>query len=188
MLFLLKRTWLPALLATALLAAVGLILRWLWGGGPQFGISVHSALLGIGVVGGVLASDVSLHGFFCLLFGERYRRRHQELAVIFRHQRLSAIFAGALMAGLGEELVFRGLGTSGAYLISAAVLFGLLHHIRRELWPFTVWAVWQGLLFAAGVYVTEMLFVTMVAHFLHDLIGFLIFRYLNQTNWSSKSM
>jgi hypothetical protein len=179
-LFLLKRTWPPALAALIVLAALGLGLRTLLSSGPEFGFSLRGLLLGIAVVSGVLLSDAALHGLGCLLFGESYRRRHRALAAVFLDQRFVAILAGAAMAGIGEELVFRGLGTSPLYLISAAVAFGLLHHVRRELWPFTVWSIWEGLLFAAALYVIQMLFVTMVAHFLHDLMGFLIFRYLNR--------
>src|SRR5262249_58322033 len=117
---------------------------------------------------------------------QRYRERHRQLAAVFRGQTFPAILCGALMAGVGEELLFRGLDPGLGYLLGGAVVFGLLHHIRRELWPFTLWAIWQGLLFAAAIYVTEMLCVTMVAHFLHDFIGFLIFRYLNRADWSAK--
>jgi membrane protease YdiL (CAAX protease family) len=146
---------------------------------PPIDPSWHNVLLGVGVVGAVLVSDVSLHGLFCLVFGERYRRRHRELAAVFRGQSLAAILAGAAMAGLGEELVFRGLSADPRYLIVSAIVFGLLHHVRRSLWPFTVWAVWQGLLFAAALWYVEALSVTMTAHFLHDFAGFLIFRHLN---------
>src|SRR5262249_25713674 len=180
MLFLLKRTWLPELVALLALVAMGLGVRALLKTGPEFGFSVRAALLGLAVFGAVLLSDVSLHGLFCLLFGNNYRQRHRELVAIFRGQRFLAILIGSWMAGLGEELVFRGLGMSPAYLVSAAAAFGVLHHIRRDLWPFTLWAIWQGLLFAAALYVTELLCVTMVAHFLHDLTGFLLFRYFNQ--------
>ncbi|HMF11684.1 MAG TPA: CPBP family intramembrane glutamic endopeptidase [Gemmataceae bacterium] len=162
-----------------LLTAIGLGVRLAFEAGPELGVSIRALALGIAVFGIVLASDVSLHGLFCLLFGTRYRRRHRELAAVFRDQRLSAILAGSLMAGVGEELVFRGLSESHVYLVGGALAFGVLHHVRRDLWPFTVWAVWQGLLFASVVYLTEMLAVTMVAHFLHDLAGFLIFRYVN---------
>ena len=55
-----------------------------------------------------------------------------------------------------------------------------MHHVRRPLWPFTVWAVWEGLLFAAALWYFEDLAVTMTAHFLHDFAGFLIFRRLNR--------
>ena len=76
---------------------------------------------------------------------------------------------------------------SPIYLFGGAVVFGVLHHIRRDLWPFTVWAVWQGVLFAVALYATELLTVTMPAHFCHDFIGFLIFRYFNRTDSSGRS-
>jgi len=57
-------------------------------------------------------------------------------------------------------------------------VFGLLHHIRRELWPFTLWAMWEGALFGVVLGWTGVLGVAILAHFLHDLIGFLIFRYV----------
>lgn len=180
MLFLLKRTWPPALAALVLLAALGIGVRTLRGGGPEFGFSLRDTVLGVAVAAGVLVNDASLYGLFCLVFGESYRHRHRALAAIFRDQRFAAIVVGAAMAGIGEELIFRGLSLSPYYLLGGAVVFGLLHHVRRDLWPFTIWAAWEGVLFATALYVTEMLAVTMIAHFLHDLIGFLIFRYLNQ--------
>jgi membrane protease YdiL (CAAX protease family) len=182
MLFLLKRNWPTALAALAVLTLLGLGVRSLLNKPTPYAFSLQSVMLGVAVVGMVLASDVTLHGLFLGCFGETYRRRHRELAAEFRGQSLAAIVAGALMAGLGEELVFRGLGTSLVYLISGAIVFGGLHHIRRDLWPFTLWAMWQGFLFAAAIYLTEALCVTMVAHFLHDFTGFLIFRYLIRKN------
>jgi membrane protease YdiL (CAAX protease family) len=179
MLFLLKRTWQGGLAGLALLALLGLSLRYALSLGPPIDLSWRNALLGAGVVAAVLFSDATLHGMFCLVFGESYRRRHRELAAVFRGQGLAAILAGAAMAGLGEELVFRGLSADLSYLILSAVVFGLLHHIRRSLWPFTLWAVWEGLLFAAALWYFRALSVTMTAHFLHDFSGFLIFRWLN---------
>jgi membrane protease YdiL (CAAX protease family) len=179
MLFLLKRTWLGGLAGLALFAALGLGLRHLLRDVPPIAASGRNLLLGVAVVAGVLFSDLSLHGLFCLVIGERYRSRHRELAAVFRGQTVAAILAGAAMAGLGEELVFRGLSADLRFLIPSAVAFGLLHHVRRALWPFTLWAVWQGLLFAAALWYFGDLSVTMTAHFLHDLSGFLIFRWLN---------
>ena len=180
MLFLLKRRWTTGLIGLFVLAALGLSLRLVLPAATAFNLSATTILIGVGVSVGIVASDAILHRIFCLAFGEPYRARHRELAQVFRDQSWIAILAGALMAGAGEELVFRGLGTHPAYLVSAAVVFGLLHHIRTRLWPFTVWAVYEGLLFAAALWWTESLIVTMVAHFLHDLAGFGIFRYLNR--------
>ncbi len=179
MLFLLKRTWLGGLAGLALFAAPGLVLRLLLPDVPPLRPSAQRTLLGVAVVGMVLVSDVSIHGLLCLAFGERYRTRHRELAAVFRGQTFMAILAGAAMAGFGEELVFRGMSANPGFLVASAVVFGLLHHVRRSLWPFTLWAAWQGLLFAAALGYFGDLWVTMTAHFLHDLSGFLIFRWLN---------
>ncbi len=185
MLFLLKRTCLGGLVGLACLAALGLGLRHLLPAVPPIEPSWHNVLLGVAVVGAVLFSDVSLHGLFCLVFGATYRRRHRELAAVFRGQSLAAILVGAAMAGLGEELVFRGLSADGRFLVASAIVFGLLHHIRRSLWPFTLWAVWEGFLFAAALWYFRELSITMTAHFLHDFSGFLIFRWLNATKPAS---
>jgi membrane protease YdiL (CAAX protease family) len=179
MLFLIKRTWPGGLAGLVFLGLLGLVLRHFLPDVPPIAPSWQALLLGFAVLGIVLLSDLSLHGLLLLLFGEAYRRRHQELAAVFCGQRLAAILAGAAMAGFGEELAFRGLSEDWHVLIALAVLFGLLHHVRRSLWPFALWAMWQGLLFAASVWYIHELSVTMTAHFLHDFAGFLFFRRLN---------
>src|SRR5437016_3521608 len=145
MLFLLKRTWRTGLIALIILTGLGLILRLLGGEGPPLAMSPRTALFGVGVFVGVLGSDLLLHGLFQVTFGESYRKRYEGLAGLFRGQSAAAILVGAAMAGIGEELLFRGLSSQPLYLATAAVLFGILHHIRRSLWPFAVWAIWQGL-------------------------------------------
>ena len=179
MLFLVKRTWPPALMALVVLALVALSVRQFLPAVTPMTLSLGNIAYGVAVVAMVLVSDATLHEVFCLLFGERYKRRHRELAAVFWGQSFPAIAAGAALAGIGEELIFRGMSTHLGYLIPSAVVFGLLHHIRRSLWPFTLWAIWEGLLFAAALWYFQDLVVTMVAHFLHDFAGFLIFRYLN---------
>jgi membrane protease YdiL (CAAX protease family) len=180
MLFLLKRTWPTALAALAVLAAVGFGLRHFLSDVSPIDPTPGAFLRGLAVVAAVLCSDSLIHGLCWLVFREPYLRRYRELASVFRGQTTAALLAGAGMAGLGEELVFRGLGTGPVYLAGAAVAFGLLHHIRRTLWPFTLWSVLEGLLFALALYLTQNLVVTMTAHFLHDSAGFLIFRYFNR--------
>jgi membrane protease YdiL (CAAX protease family) len=172
MLFLLKRRGSTGLVGLAVLSALGLGSRALVAEPTPFGLSAENVLMGVAVGVGVLCSDGLLHGLFLLLFGAAYRHRHRQLVEVFRGQTLAAMVMGALMAGVGEELVFRGLGTDPVYLGVAAVVFGLLHHLQ---WPFTLWAVYEGLLFALALWLTGALVVTMVAHFLHDLVGFLVF-------------
>jgi membrane protease YdiL (CAAX protease family) len=177
MLFLLKRTAPAALAALAVLAGAGLLLRAaLKIEKPS--LDVTPGLVGAGVLAcaAVLASDGCIHRLLRLSFGDAYLRRHHELAEVFRGQTAAGVLAGGLMAGVGEEMVFRGLGTGPVYLVTAAVAFGLLHHLRGRLAPYTLWSVWEGLLLAAALWLTGALVVTAVAHFLHDVAGFLIFR------------
>lgn len=177
MLFLLKRTWSGAALGLLGLTALALLLRQVVPAPLPLALSTEDVLHGLLVIGLVLLSDGAIHGLLLLTFRQRYAERHRELAAVFRGQTLWAILCGALMAGVGEELLFRSLDAGLGYLLGSAVVFGLLHHIRRELWPFTLWAIWQGLLFAAALYYFRRLGVTATAHFLHDLLGFLVFRY-----------
>jgi membrane protease YdiL (CAAX protease family) len=178
-LFLLKRTVATALVGLLALVPLGVALRSRLPDAPPLHFIPGLVLLGVAVCGGVLASDGLIHGVLLLVFGEAYQKKHLELAAVFRGQSLPAMLTGALLAGAGEELVFRGLGTSLTYLLPAALLFGLMHHIRWSLTYVTLWSIWEGVLFALVLYVTGELLVTMVAHFLHDLLGFLIFRRLN---------
>jgi CAAX protease family protein len=180
MLFTLKRAVPGSLAGLAVLALLGLVLRQLVPAPPPLGPLGEVIPLGLRVYALVLASDGLIHGFLMLTFRERYLKRHRELGDVFAGQSYGAIVAGALMAGLGEELVFRGLSTDPIYLGVSAVVFGLLHHIRRNLWPFTLWAMWQGALFGVALHYTGLLGVTMVAHFMHDTTGFLLFRHLRR--------
>jgi hypothetical protein len=178
MFFLLKRTVPGGLAGLACLLLLGGVLRWAESQGPpQF--STGAVLTGLAALGVVLLSDGVLHGGLLLTFGAAYRRRYRELAGLFRHQSVAAMLTGAAMAGLGEELVFRGSGTGPYYLFGMAFVFAAVHHLRGELWPFTFWSLWEGILFALVMLFSGELVACMVAHFLHDLIGFLLFRFEN---------
>jgi membrane protease YdiL (CAAX protease family) len=178
MLFLLKRTNVGGLAGLVVLTLLAFLLRQFVPHPLEITYSLEDLRDGVLVVGVVLVSDGTIHGLLLLAFGQAYRRRHLELAAVFRGQSFPAILLGGLMAGVGEEMLFRGLDPGMGYLLVGAVVFGLMHHIRSSLWPFTAWAVWQGLLFAFAMMHFQRLGVTMTAHFLHDVAGFLAFRFL----------
>jgi membrane protease YdiL (CAAX protease family) len=188
MLFLVKRSVRWGLAALLGLVLLGVGLRSVIPDAPPFQPSALGLLGGVGLFLAILTSDILIHGVLCLVLGDRYRARHRELAEVFRTQTVAAMFVGASVAGLGEELVFRGLSFSLAYAAAAAGVFGVLHHVRRSLWVFTPWAAYQSCLLSAGLVLTGSLFATMVAHFLHDLTGFALFRYLNRTGTRSEAV
>jgi membrane protease YdiL (CAAX protease family) len=180
MLFLLKRTVPGSLLALLVLGLLGLGVRQVAPGPlPALAFTSEAACTGLIVVGVVLSSDGVMHGLLALIFRRRYLERYGELAGTFRTQSVAAMFTGALMAGVGEELFFRGASISLPILVVAGVLFGLCHHLPGRLAWFTLWSIWEGLLFAGALWWTQLLTATMLAHFLHDLTGFLLFRWEN---------
>jgi membrane protease YdiL (CAAX protease family) len=178
MLFLLKRTWYCALGGLVALTLLGLLLRLAAPNPLPLEMTLDDCAWGVVAVGYVLVSDVAIHGLLILWRRDEYRRLHRELAGLFRGQTFLAIVLGSLMAGAGEELVFRSLDPGPAYLFGSAVVFGLLHHVGRRLRLFTLWAVWQGVLFAVVMLIAQRIGVTMAAHFLHDLVGFCAFRFV----------
>jgi membrane protease YdiL (CAAX protease family) len=181
MLFLLKRSVSRALAGLLALLALGLALRQGDWPVPPLRASWTGLVQGLAVFAVVVVSDGVIHGTLCLTFGERYRARYRELERVFRNQNLAAVGMGALMAGVGEEMVFRGGCLEPGYLLPMALVFGLLHHIRASLWPITLWSIWEGLLFVIALLFTGELLAVMVAHTLHDGFGFLVFRWDNRS-------
>ena len=102
--------------------------------------------------------------------------------------------AGGLLAG-GEELLFRGvmlqalqtfagLAAPWAVLV-VALVFGLAHLIpQRLLWPFAVWAVWEGVLLGGVFVLSGSLAVVVVLHVVHDILGFAIFAH-QRRRWAT---
>jgi membrane protease YdiL (CAAX protease family) len=191
MLFAVKNRLWPTLLVLALFVAGSLALKhalglvWSLGFRPEL---CWPLLLGIATL---VLSDGGLHELFTVLLGDWYRSRYRDLVEYFRPQRTVEILAGGLLAG-GEELVFRGVvldalrslvdWPSAAAVLVSALMFGALHVLpQRRLWPFALWAVWEGVLLGAVYVLSGSLLVCLVLHFLHDVGGFGLFAYQRRT-------
>jgi membrane protease YdiL (CAAX protease family) len=78
----------------------------------------------------------------------------------------------ALLSGIAEEALFRAALQPDVGLVAASLLFGLAHLApRRELAPWTLFAVAAGLLFGALFDATGNLVAPCVAHFLVNAIN-----------------
>ncbi|PKL79832.1 MAG: CPBP family intramembrane metalloprotease [Candidatus Melainabacteria bacterium HGW-Melainabacteria-1] len=64
---------------------------------------------------------------------------------LFRHLRPRDLVQVGLLAGVAEELCFRGLLQSAWGLIPASLCFGLLHLPGFQHWAYAVWATLMGL-------------------------------------------
>jgi membrane protease YdiL (CAAX protease family) len=71
-----------------------------------------------------------------------------------------------LASGVAEEALFRGLLQPWLGYVGASLVFGLAHFVpRRELWPWTGFAVVAGLVLGALFALTGNLVAPVVAHF-----------------------
>ncbi|MBI1929350.1 CPBP family intramembrane metalloprotease [Candidatus Poribacteria bacterium] len=184
MFFRIKHKWYLALLVVM----VSLPISWKLGAWEHLTESASplAQQIGIGILAGMLSLgiDGALHETFKRMLGQRY------LNVFERHgravlgaMRWPAYIAGGLMAALTEEPLFRGV-----LLLSfdnrvlgigmAAVVFAFCHWLRLEFLGFWFWAILEGLLFGILMVLTGSLLVPMIAHGIHDLVGYRVFQTL----------
>src|SRR5699024_8812675 len=172
-----QRSILPAaLLAQTAVVALAVLLAWLAGLQPwrHSDYSLRAVSLAV-------AATVPLAGIFLLVPADKYWRWAREMqavatrlaALLFAGRVPGAIVAVSVLAGVGEELLFRGviqtwLGqqTSPAIgLIGASVLFGLAHAVSRSYAVLTaVVGAYLGLLY----HWSGNLFIPVVVHALYD--------------------
>ena len=182
MFFHLKHRWPIALLATG----VGGLLSW------QFGAFKHlmgspwsfPVQIGVGLAAGILSlgCDGVLHEIFKRRLGQAYLEafdRHGR--VVLGRMRLPEYITGGLMASLAEEPLFRGTlllaidhGPFG--VLVTALLFAACHWLRREFLLFWFWAVLEGIWFGLLMVGTGSLLVPMIAHGIHDTVGYRVFQ------------
>ena len=182
MFFYLKHRWKIALIATG----VGGLLSW------QFGAFTHltgspwslGTQIGIGCVAGILSlvCDGVLHEIFKRTLGGAYLEGfHQHGLVVLGRMRWPEYITGGLMAALAEEPLFRGTllvaidpGVLG--IMITALLFAACHWLRRGLLLFWFWAMLEGVWFGLLMVATESLLIPMIAHGVHDIVGYRVFQ------------
>jgi membrane protease YdiL (CAAX protease family) len=107
------------------------------------------------------------------------------IAPLFARSSLVELTAIALLAGLGEELLFRGLiqagltelAGTGVALIAASLLFGLLHWVTRT---YAVLAALFGVYLGGLFLVTGDLVAPIVTHAVYDVVALGYLRHRGQ--------
>lgn len=96
---------------------------------------------------------------------------------LFEHVRLWQIVLVSALAGLGEELLFRGVIQPLTGLVAASVLFGAIHIGGRTLIGYGIWAACIGALMGGLTLVTGGLTAAIVAHGLYDALALAYVRF-----------
>ena len=113
--------------------------------------------------------------FILFRLGKRLNRRlpvfeflEIELFPLLRAASYRELLVLACMAGLGEELLFRGVVQQEIGLWGASLFFGIPHGPSRSLWPLAVWAVLMGGVLGLLYQATGNLLVPALAHTFYD--------------------
>jgi len=94
------------------------------------------------------------------------KRLNAEFSAILGPLSTSDVFFLAAGSALGEEMLFRGAMQSSLGYVVASIVFGLAHlPPRRDVWPWTAWAVIAGFALGGLVWATGTLLAPIVAHF-----------------------
>lgn len=184
MIFRIKLRWWSSILAAVIMSGVA----WLFGGAQQPAGRLGSVemALGVGALAGLgcMLANFVLDRILRFVYGVRYVRAFETFAldVIGRMTPIDALAAG-LMAGVGEEPLFRGVllplcGRPIVGIVVAGIVFGLAHYLRREYFGFLIWGMGEGFVFGTLYVVTGSILVPSVAHGLFDTVGFLYFERL----------
>ena len=171
-----------------------LLLAWSLGGLSQIEGRTDSVsrAMGIGTLAGFgcMVFNFLLDRTFRLAWGHQYVKRFQRFAcdVIGHMGPLDAV-AGGIMAGLGEEPIFRGVllpacGPPYVGIVVSAIVFGLFHYLRREYLEFLVWGMGEGLIFGTLFVMSGSIVIPAVAHGLFDTVWFLYFERLRDRRTS----
>lgn len=177
------------LAAPALMIAAGLGMAYLAGAMPdlrqaptlaQTGLGVGLAALTMGLIA-VLSRISPTMAEALKETGTRMGRESLEMAGY------PVMIVIVLMAGLSEEILFRGGLQPLIGLLPAAFLFGFSHGgWRREMWAYVLAAACSGTLFGLAYQWTGNLWVPVIAHSAHNLVStFLIDKEIDIT-WEGR--
>lgn len=126
------------------------------------------ALLGLGISGASL-------GLYRLWSAYRYSA-DRYLSLVLEPLIWPDLVWLALLPGLSEELLFRGvmlpgLGLNLLGVMATSACFGVLHMSDRKQWPYATWATIVGFFLGMSALITGNLLVPVMAHVVANLVS-----------------
>ncbi len=105
-----------------------------------------------------------------------------EVRDIFSNCTLFDLILISLLAGIGEELLFRGVLQVKLGIIAASIIFGLAHYISLA---YVILTIIMGLYIGFLFNLTGSLLVVIQLHFIYDLVALVYLKYMTFTDRSS---
>lgn len=175
MLFYAKRSVRVQLLSLATLAAGACLIAAQRGGLPPIRFNPDTALLLIAAILGAALLDAAVLALHFLTTGRGFVGQIRDtLDEILGGLSPAGVIGAGLIAGIGEELLFRGAIQPWLGLPAAVALFTIAHMGTRPLLRLAVWTAIEGLYLGVLLILTGNLLIPMIVHGVHDTIGILV--------------
>lgn len=143
--------------------------------------SAEAALLSLAALSIVGAMDGLILLLHLIVAGRTIVREiFTTLEEIFGKLSLAGAVGAGIMAGMGEELLFRGVVQTAFGLPAGVALFTLAHMGTKPLLLLILWTAMEGLWFGLLYETTGNLLYPMVVHGLHDIFGILAIQLVSQ--------
>ena len=175
----------PRRILPIVFAGEGLLLvaAYAWAWAAELPLPAGDPIAGLvwGVLAAVLLAAVNLR--LLRLTGNRWpgdSLRHvcrQFVRPLFEHVSAWQIVVVSLLAGLAEEMLFRGVLQPLVGLPAASLIFGAVHVGGRGFVGYGLWAACIGALFGWLMVVTGGLLAPIVAHAVYDALALAYVRY-----------
>ena len=138
----------------------------------SFQVMFEGFLVGVGLA-------LAGYGFYFFAkktkkFYEAVELFEQVLSPTFKNLKLIDLLLLSFISGFNEEIFFRGLLFPRIGLILSSVAFGLLHFPGKKYWIYAVWATCSAALFAYLFFLTNSLWLPVIAHGTNNLIGMIL--------------
>jgi len=101
-----------------------------------------------------------------------------EVGAIFRNSSINDLIVISLLAGIGEEFLFRGVIQVKFGIVFASILFGLLHFVSPA---YAIVTTVMGFYLGAVFQISGGLLAPVIIHFLYDLAALVYLRYYVKT-------
>jgi len=109
------------------------------------------------------------------LIGALRKKIITEIKDIFDTMHLSDVIIISLLAGIGEELLFRGVVQAKYGIVAASIIFGLMHSVSFAYVIVTiVMGFYIGVIYSAG----GSLLIPIQLHFIYDLAALVYLKYV----------
>jgi membrane protease YdiL (CAAX protease family) len=168
-----RRILLLAVVTQAALIVLAFVLSRVFQIAPQWGQPARDVVTGF-----VGALVLALVNFFLLtrapsnwLVDGVRTVYHEVLVPLFSRFDTPSIVVIGVMAGVGEEWLFRGVLLPTVGWVLSSIIFGVAHIGSRSMIPFGVWASGMGLVLGGLALLTGGLTAPIVAHGVYDMLA-----------------